>query len=53
MFLQQEGKRRFLYVQQPLQQGVTVIDITKPERLKLVSQASGELDHGEFRTRDL
>jgi len=38
MFLQQEGKRQFLYVQQPLQQGVTVIDITKPERLKVVSQ---------------
>jgi hypothetical protein len=42
MFLQQEGKRRFLYVQQPLQQGVTVIDITKPERLKLVSQVPPE-----------
>jgi hypothetical protein len=38
MFLQQEGKRQFLYVQQPLQQGVTVIDVTKPERLKVVSQ---------------
>jgi hypothetical protein len=38
MFLQQEGKRQFLYVQQPPQQGVTVIDITKPERLKVVSQ---------------
>lgn len=38
MFLQQEGERQFLYVQQPLQQGVTVIDITKPQRLKVVSQ---------------
>ena len=38
MFLQQEGKRQFLYVQQPSQQGVTVIDITKPERPKVVNQ---------------
>ena len=38
MFLQQEGRRQFLYVQQPSQQGVTVIDITKPERPKVVSQ---------------
>jgi hypothetical protein len=38
MFLQQEGKRQFLYVQQPPQQGVTVIDITKPERPKAVTQ---------------
>jgi len=38
MFLDQEGNREFLYVQQPLQHGVTVIDITKPERLKVVSQ---------------
>jgi hypothetical protein len=38
MFLQQEGRRQFLYVQQPSQQGVTVIDITKPERPKVVTQ---------------
>jgi len=38
MFLQQEGRRQFLYVQQPCQQGVTVIDITKPERPKVVNQ---------------
>ena len=38
MFLQQEGKRQFLYVQQPSQHGVTVIDITKPERPKVVNQ---------------
>ena len=31
MFSQQEGSRQFLYVQQSSQQGVTVIDITKPE----------------------
>ena len=38
MFLQQEGNKQFLYVQQPSQQGVTVIDITKPERPKVVNQ---------------
>jgi hypothetical protein len=38
MFLQQEGRRQFLYVQQPSQQGVTVFDITKPERPKVVNQ---------------
>jgi hypothetical protein len=38
MFLQQEGKRQFLYVQQSFQPGTTVIDITEPERLKVVSQ---------------
>ena len=42
MFLQQEGRRQFLYVQQPSQQGVTVIDITKPERPKVVNQVSLE-----------
>jgi hypothetical protein len=38
IFLQQEGRRQFLYVQHPSQQGVTVIDITKPERPKVVNQ---------------
>jgi hypothetical protein len=38
MFLQQEGTRQYLYVQQPSEQGVTVIDITKPERPKVVNQ---------------
>ena len=38
MFLQQEGRRQFLYVQQPSQRGVTVIDITKPARPKVVNQ---------------
>jgi hypothetical protein len=38
MFLQQEGRRQFLYVQQPSRQGVTVIDITKPERPKVVNR---------------
>jgi len=38
MFSLQEGGRQFLYVQQSPQQGVTVIDITKPERPKVVNQ---------------
>jgi hypothetical protein len=38
MFSQQEGSRQFLYVQRSSQQGVTVIDITKPERPKVVNQ---------------
>ena len=42
MFSQQEGSRQFLYVQQSPQQGVTVIDITKPERPKVVNQVSLE-----------
>ena len=42
MFSQQEGSRQFLYVQQSPQQGVTVIDITKPERPKVVNQVPPE-----------
>jgi hypothetical protein len=38
LFLQQEGRSQYLYVRQPSQRGVTVIDITKPERPKVVSQ---------------
>jgi hypothetical protein len=38
MFSQQEGSGQFLYVQQSSQQGVTVIDITKPERPTVVNQ---------------
>jgi hypothetical protein len=38
LFLQQEGQSQYLYVRQPSQRGVTVIDITKPERPKVVSQ---------------
>lgn len=37
MFLQQEGRKQYLYVQQSSQQGVTVIDVTKPERPKVVN----------------
>jgi hypothetical protein len=42
MFSQQEGSRQFLYVQQSSQQGVTVLDITKPERPKVVNQVPME-----------
>lgn len=42
MFSQQEGNKQFLFVQQSPQQGVTVIDITKPERPKVINQVSLE-----------
>src|SRR5580693_3166669 len=32
MFLRQDGKAKYLYVQRASQQGFTVIDVTKPER---------------------
>jgi hypothetical protein len=37
MFLQQEGKKQYLYVQQLSQQGFTVIETTKPDRPKVVN----------------
>jgi hypothetical protein len=40
MFLQQEGRRAYLYVRQASQQGYTVFDVTKPERPKLLNQLS-------------
>lgn len=40
MFLQQEGRRAYLYVRQASQQGYTVLDVTKPERPKLVNHLS-------------
>lgn len=40
MFLQQEGRRTYLYVRQASQQGYTVFDVTKPERPKLLNQVS-------------
>lgn len=40
MFLQQEGRRANLYVRQASQQGYTVVDVTKPERPKLVNHLS-------------
>jgi hypothetical protein len=38
MFSQQEGSRKYLYVQRFSQQGVTVIDITRPESPEVVNQ---------------
>lgn len=38
LLLQQEGRNQYLYVRQPSHRGVTVIDITKPERPKVISQ---------------
>ena len=38
MFLRQEGKTRYLYLQRSSQQGFTVINVTKPERPKVVSR---------------
>jgi hypothetical protein len=40
MFLQQEGRRAYLYVRQASQHGYTVFDVTKPERPKLLNQVS-------------
>jgi hypothetical protein len=39
MFLQQQGKTQYLYVQQPAQPGYTVINVTKPARPRLVRHA--------------
>ncbi|HLW88313.1 MAG TPA: hypothetical protein VKR57_07445 [Terriglobales bacterium] len=39
MFLRQEGKTTYLYVQRASQQGFTVIDVTRPGHPKLVSRA--------------
>jgi len=36
LFLRQEGRTQYLYVQRPFQQGFTVIDVTKPGRPKVV-----------------
>jgi hypothetical protein len=40
MFLQQEGRRAYLYVRRASQQSYTVFDVTKPERPKLLNQVS-------------
>ncbi len=39
MFLRQDGKTRYLYVQRASQRGFTVIDVTKPGRPKLMHRA--------------
>ena len=36
MFLRQDGKTRYLYVQRASQEGFTVIDVTKPGRPRLI-----------------
>jgi hypothetical protein len=38
VFFRQEGKTRYLYVQQRLRQGFTVVDVTKPGHPKLVNR---------------
>lgn len=38
MFLQQEGRKNYLYVRQASQQGYRVFDVSKPERPKLVNR---------------
>ena len=40
MFLQQEGRRAYLFVRQASQQGYTVFDVTKPQRPKLLNRVS-------------
>jgi hypothetical protein len=42
LFLQQEGRRQYLYVQQRSQQGFTVVDVTKPDRPKVVDRVPEE-----------
>ena len=42
MFLQQAGRKQYLYVQQPSQQGFTVVDVTKPRKPKVVSHVPQE-----------
>jgi hypothetical protein len=38
MFLQQEGRTQYLYVQRPSQRGFVVINVTRPERPKVVTR---------------
>jgi hypothetical protein len=40
MFLQQHGRRSYLYVRQASQQSYTVFDITKPQRPRRLNQVS-------------
>ncbi|MFY9912714.1 MAG: hypothetical protein WAK56_22950 [Candidatus Sulfotelmatobacter sp.] len=37
MILQHDGKKTYLYVRQPAEQGYTVVDVTKPKRPKIVN----------------
>jgi hypothetical protein len=42
MFLQQNDRKQYLYVQQPSGQGFTVVDVTKPTKPQRVSQVREE-----------
>ncbi len=42
MFLQQAGRKQYLYLQQPAQEALTVVDVTKPTKPKIVSHVLGE-----------
>ena len=42
MFLQREGRRQYLYVQQPSQLCFTVVDVTKPSKPKTVNHVPQE-----------
>jgi hypothetical protein len=37
MFLQEEGNKQFLYIQQASTEGFTVVDVTRPDRAKVVN----------------
>jgi hypothetical protein len=38
MFLEQQGRKQYLYVQQEGQQGFTIVDVSKPKHPKVVKQ---------------
>jgi hypothetical protein len=42
MFLQQEGRKQYLYLQQPGLQGFTVVDVTKASKPKVISHVPQE-----------
>ena len=42
MFLQREGRKLYLYIQQPSQQGFTIVDVSKPAKPKTVSHVPHE-----------
>jgi hypothetical protein len=42
MFLQQVGRREYLYLQQMSSRGFTVIDVSKPAKPKVVTHVPGE-----------
>ena len=38
LWLQQEGRKQYLYLQQPSEQGFTIVDVTKPTEPRVVSR---------------